>query len=197
MAKTNNGEPCYSKTKWAIPHLRTLNGGQAKTLTKLTGITWANISKKERPYDLRAAKELTAGAFTSDLKVDTIVAYWIATTSWPIEMHSQAAHLHQNKKGKKKGTAAAATASNDNQPTEDTEEAVEEPAPERKVVQDDEDPSKLLVHTVNPTAQALVIEGNVVTMDTIRSAMSNRGDDDRSLGGADEPWPMGSDRRKR
>ena len=53
-------------------------------------------------YDLRAAKELTAGAFTSDLKVDTIVAYWIATTSWPIEMHSQAAHLHQNKKGKKK-----------------------------------------------------------------------------------------------
>ena len=150
-----------------------------------------------RPYNLSGAKELTAGAFTSDLKRDTIVAYWIATMSWPIEMHPLAAPMYQNKKGKKGGTAAAAEQLTDKEPTEDQEEEVEQPAPEREVVQDEKDPSKLLVHTVNPTAQALVIEGNVVTMDTIRSAMSNRGDEERSLGGADEPWPMGSDRRKR
>ena len=197
MLAQKDGEPKNSKKKWAIPHLRKLSGGQAKTVTRLTGITWADTSKRERPYNLSAAKELTAGAFTSDLKVDTIVAYWIATMSWPIEMHSQAASLYQNKKGKKGGTAAAAKQSNDNEPTDDQEEAVEQPAPEREVVQDDKDPSKLLVHTVNPTAQALVIEGNVVTLDTIRSAMSNRGEEERSLGGADEPWSMGPDRRKR
>ena len=127
-----------------------------------------------------------------------IVAYWIATNSWPIEVNAQAEALYQKQKGKKKGTAAAADQSSNEEP-KGPEEASEKPTSGRVVVQDEKDPDKLLVHTVNPSMQALVIEGTVVTLDNIRSAMSKDrgGDDEQSIGGADEPWSMKRDRNDR
>ena len=101
-------------------------------------------------------------------------------------MNSQAAQMHQKTKGKKKGTAAAADQSNnDDEPTDDKEEDTEQPTSDRVVEQDEKDPNRLLIHTVNPSTQALVIEGKVVTLDNIRTAME-RGDDDQSIGGADD-----------
>ena len=186
LAKKENGNPRYSKQDWAIPALRKLQGAQADLLQKHTGIVWSKTAKTgNRPYVLDNAREIKAQAFGSDLKPDTIVAYWIATNSWPIEMNSQAAPMHQKTKGKKKGTAAAADQSNNDEPTDDKEEDSEQPTSDRVVEQDDKDPNRLLIHTVNPSTQALVIEGKVVTLDNIRTAME-RGDDDQSIGGADD-----------
>ena len=187
LAKKDNGNPQYPKQDWAIPALRKLTGAQADLLQKHTGIVWSKTSKTgNRSYILDNARELKAHAFASDLKPETIVAYWIATNSWPIEMNFLAAKMHQQTKGKKKGTAAAADQSNnDDEPTDDKEEDTEQPTSDRVVEQDEKDPNRLLIHTVNPSTQALVIEGKVVTLDNIRTAMG-RGDDDQSIGGADD-----------
>ena len=186
LAKKENGNPRYPKQDWAIPALRKLTGAQADLLQKHTGMVWSKTAKTgNRSYILDNAREIKAQAFASDLKPETIVAYWIATNSWPMEMNSQAAPMHQKTKGKKKGTAAAADQSNNDEPTDDKEEDTEQSTSDRVVEQDEKDPNKLLIHTVNPSTQALVIEGKVVTLDDIRTAME-RGDDDQSIGGADD-----------
>ena len=104
LAKKDNGNPQYPKQDWAIPALRKLTGAQADLLQKHTGIVWSKTSKTgNRSYILDNAREIKAQAFASDLKPETIVAYWIATNSWPIEMNSLAASMHQKTKDKKWG----------------------------------------------------------------------------------------------
>ena len=86
-------------------------------------------------------------------------------------------------------TAAAADQTNNDEPTE-MEEATEQLNSVCVVVQVDTDPNKFLIHTVKPSTQTLVIEGNIVTLNNVRSVMSkDRDDEEQSIGGA-EPWSM-------
>ena len=112
---------------------------------------------------------------------ETIVAYWIVT--------AQAATMHQEQKGKMICTAAAADQTNNDEPTE-MEEATEQLNSVCVVVQVDTDPNKFLIHTMKPSTQTLVTEGNVVTLNNVQTVMSkDRDDKEQYIGGA-EPLSM-------
>ena len=165
LAKQEDENPRYPKRDWAIPTLRKLNGTQAELLQQHTGLRL----------------KLNARAFSSDLMNETIVAYWIVT--------AQAATMHQEKKDKMMYTAAAADQTNNDEPTE-MEEATEQLNSVCVVVQVDTDPNKFLIHTVKPSTQTLVTEGNVVTLNNVQTVMSkDRDDKEQYIGGA-EPLSM-------
>ena len=156
LAMQEDGKPRYSKKDWAIPTLRKLNGTQAELLD---------------------ARDLS-----SDLKNESIGAYWIVSV--------QAATMHLKQKGEMMDTAAATDQLNSDEPT-GMEEASEQPNSECVMVHDDTDPNTMVIHTVNLFTQALVIERNVLTLNNIRTDMSKDGDDEeQSIGGADEPLSM-------
>ena len=98
--------------------------------------------------------------------------------------------MHLKQKGEMMDTAAATDQLNSDEPT-GKEEASEQPNSECVMVHDDTDPNTMMIQTVNLSTQNLVIERNDVTLNNIRTAMSKEGDDEeRSIGGADEPLSM-------
>ena len=156
LAMQEDGKPRYSKKDWAIPTLRKLNGTQAELLE--------------------------ARDSSSDLKNESIGAYWIVSV--------QAATMHLKQKGEMMDTAAATDQLNSDEPTR-MEEASEQPNSECVMVHDDMDPTTMVIHTVNLFTQTLVIERNVLTLNNIRTDMSKDGDDEeQSIGGADESLSM-------
>ena len=73
---------------------------------------------------------------------------------------------------------------------DEMEEAAEQLNSVCVVVQVDTDPNKFLIHTVKPSTQTLVTEGNVVTLNNVQTVMSkDRDDKEQYIGGA-EPLSM-------